>query len=370
MSYEYYDLLGVSREASADEIKKAYRKAAMENHPDRHGGDKEKEAKFKQINEAYATLSDPQKKAHYDRFGTADMGGGGGFSQGGFDMNFDFGDIFETFFSQGGNGSTRRRPWLVGEDLELRVRLTFAEALSGVKKTVKYKRLTLCDDCHGSGAKPGTEPQKCHVCHGAGQVRKRVQTFFGVVEQAVVCDVCEGTGSEIVHKCPKCHGTKRIEHEVEKEIDVPAGIDDGMTIKMRSEGNEGEKNQNGDLYILFSIPDSVDGLVRDGNDLRFTLELDPVEAVLGVRKQVKIPVLGDRTIELKAGTQHSEIIRFRGDGVKHVSRDQKGDLFVEVQIRIPTKISSKERELYEQIAREKKLDVADHKGIFGKLFGE
>lgn len=368
MAYEFYSILGVSRDVSAEELKRAYRKKAMEVHPDRHGGDKEKERLFKEVNEAYATLSDPQKRAHYDRFGTADAGGGFG-GQGGFGVDMDFSDIFESFFGGGfQNGGTRRKSGGVeGEDIEIRMKLSFSEALSGVKKTFSYSRKVVCDECNGSGAKKGTEPRECSHCHGSWHIRKRTQTIFGVMEQTGLCDYCHGTGKIIVDKCNVCHGEQRQTLKSEKEIEVPSGIDDGMTIKLRGEGNMGIGSKNGDIYITFSVPSEIDGLSREDTNLLYTLEIDPVEAILGVKKIVKLPVLGDRTIEIKAGTQYGEVLKFKWDGVKHVSKDTKGDLYVNIHVKIPTRPTKKERELYRAIAKEKKIQVADE-GILSKLF--
>lgn len=197
-----------------------------------------------------------------------------------------------------------------------------------------------------------------------------MQTIFGVIEQTGVCDTCHGKGKVITEKCPECRGESRVTTKTSKEIDVPAGIDNGMTIKVRGEGHEGVGRSNGDLYVVFQVPESIDGLTREDQDLVYELAVDPVELVLGVKRKIKIPVLGERMIEIKPGTQHGEVIKFKGDGVKHVSRDQKGDLYIHIQVRIPKSLSKSEREAYEAIASEKKLDVADHKGIFGKLFGE
>lgn len=368
MAYEFYEILEVEHTVSAEELKRAYRKKAMECHPDRHGWDKEKEKLFKQVNEAYATLSDPQKRAHYDRFGTADMGGWFG-GAGGFHMDMDFSDIFESFFGWGfhGNGTRRKAGSVEWEDIEVRVKLTFAEALSGTKKTISYSRKVVCQECNGTGAKKWTEPKECATCHGSWHVRKRTQTIFGVMEQTGVCPDCHGTGKIIAEKCSVCHGERRQTEKIEKEIDVPAGIDDGMTIKLRGEGNEGIGSKSGDLYVSFSIPESVDGLTREDTNLFYTLEIDPVEAVLGIKKILKLPVLWERTIEIRSGTQHWEILKFKQDGVKHISRDQKWDLFIAINIKIPTNPTKKERELYKNIAKEKKIEVADD-GFLNKIF--
>ncbi|MCK9272422.1 DnaJ domain-containing protein [Candidatus Gracilibacteria bacterium] len=368
MADNYYDILGVSKDATGEEIKKAYRKKAMESHPDRHGGDKEKEAQFKKINEAYGVLSDTGKKAHYDRFGSTEGMGGFGGGQGGFNVDFDIGDIFESFFGQGFGGNTggRKKKNENGEDIEINVKLDFGESILGVKKTINFDRKEVCSDCAGSGAKKGTTPKTCITCHGTGQVRKRVNSFFGVIEQASACPTCHGSGVIIEEKCGKCNGNKRIVEKIKKEIDVPAGIDNEMTLKIKGEGNKGTNGRNGDLYVIFSVPDSFDGLVRENSNLFYDLILDPVEAVLGIKKKVKLPLLGERTIEIKIGIQDGEIIKFKGDGVKDVGRDIKGDLFIKVKIKIPTNPTKKEKELYEQIAEIKGIET--NKGIFGKIF--
>ncbi|MDD2916658.1 MAG: DnaJ C-terminal domain-containing protein, partial [Candidatus Gracilibacteria bacterium] len=288
---------------------------------------------------------------------------------GGFHTDMDFSDIFESFFGGGfqGGGARRRTSGVEGEDIEIRVKLDFAEALSGLKKTVSYTRKTVCTECSGTGAKKGTEPKECSQCRGAGQVRRRTQTIFGVMEQTGICDMCHGTGKIIADKCTKCHGERRETIKTEKEIEIPAGIDDGMTIKVRGEGNAGIGSASGDLYITFNIPDSIDGLTREDANLYYTVEIDPVEAVLGTKKTLKLPVLGERILEIKSGTQHGEILKFKGDGVKHISKDQKGDLFITVNVKIPTHLSKKERELYQEIARERKMEVADD-GFLSKLF--
>lgn len=225
----------------------------------------------------------------------------------------------------------------------------------------------MCTECTGTGAKKGTEPKECAQCHGAGQVRRRTQTIFGIMEQTAICDRCHGTGKIITEKCAVCHGERRETRKTEKEIDIPAGIDDGMTIKVRGEGNDGIGSGAGDLYLSFSIPDSTDGLTREDVNLFYTLEIDPVEAVLGVKKTLKLPVLGERSVDIKAGTQHGEVLKFKGDGVKYISKDQKGDLFITVNIKIPTHLTKKERELYHEIANEKKIEVAED-GFLSKLF--
>ena len=373
MSQDFYSLLGVEKNASGEELKKAYRKKAMELHPDRHGGDKEKEAEFKRVNEAYATLSDPQKRANYDRYGSAEWPAGfGGFGGQGFGngVEFDMGDIFESFFGGGFGGNTKgskKRRDESGEDIELRLKLTFAEAISGTKKTISFNKKVVCHICNGSGAKEWSKAKPCSTCNGSGHVRTRSQTFFGVVEQTVICPACHGAGEVIEDKCGKCNGEKRLTIKEEKEISVPAGIDDGMTVKLSGEASEWTNGKNGDLYITFDFPESQEWLTRDGMDLHYTLMIDPVEAILGAKKKIKIPVIGEKIIEIDAGTQNGYIFKLKGSGVKHVQKEIHGDLLVTILVAIPKKLSKKEHELYVQIAKEKKLEI-NEKSFLGKLF--
>jgi molecular chaperone DnaJ len=307
MKQDFYELLGVDRNASADEIKRAYRRKAMDLHPDRTRGDKEKEAQFKQVNEAYSVLSDEQKKQHYDRYGTAEPQGFGG-GAGGFGFDFDMGDIFSSFFGQ--DFSTRGRRKAVGEPIEVNIKLTFQEAYQGLKKTIDYTRFVLCKDCGATGAKAGSSQTQCHTCHGTGRVTHRSRTIFGYMENQAACDECHGAGSIIREKCPTCRGEKRIREKTEKTIDIPAGIDDGMTMKLNGEGNEGEGGR-GDLLVSFVVPQEFQGLVREDNTITYQLPIDITEAVLGVKKTVQIPVLGEKKIEIIHGSRHGETILFR-----------------------------------------------------------
>jgi molecular chaperone DnaJ len=365
MAYEFYDLLDVGRDASAEELKKAYRKKAMELHPDRHQGDKAKEAEFKKVNEAYATLSDSQKKAVYDRSGgtAADSG----FPGGGFQGDFDFSDIFESFFGGGFQAGSRGKRREIGDDIEVRVKTTFEKAVKGGSEEVVYERRHVCPDCVGTGSEKGRDPKACPDCGGSGRVRQRMQTVFGVVEQAVSCHRCRGAGKIIEHPCQKCRGERYVVFRTDRKVDVPAGIEDGMTVKIRAEGHEGIDG-NGDLYLHFSVPESEKDLHRDGADLHFHLDLDPAEMALGAVKKVAIPVVGEREIEVKAGSQHGKSVRFRGEGAPKLPSGGKGDLIVTFQVKIPEKLTAKEREFYEAIAKEKKLGEVHGKGILGKLF--
>ena len=343
MQFEYYSLLEIERTATADEIKRAYKKKAMELHPDRHGGDKTKEAEFKKVNEAYSVLSDEGKKAHYDRHGTMDghgtMWGFGGF-QWGFDAG-DLGDIFSQFFG-GGFWGGHRRSADIGDDIEIRMSISLEDAIRGNMRKIEYKKRTLCEDCDGHGGKTKT----CHTCGGKGQVREQVRTVFGIIEQARECPTCHGRWVEITEKCSTCHGKWHTDITIKKDIEIPRGIENGMSIKMRGEGHAGQDG-NGDLYITFEVPEKEGWLVRDGADLHYTLRLSPAEAALGCEKTIEIPILGKKSIDIKHGTQWGETLRYKGEGLERVDRrGMTGDLIIHYVIDIPTKLSSDEKKLY------------------------
>ena len=364
MSENLYTILGVSETASADELKRAYRKKAMEYHPDRHGGDKQKEAMFKKLNEAYQILSDDAKRARYDQFWTVDDAGAG-FSGAGFS---DLGDIFESFFGGGFGGSRRKQTGIAGEDIQITLDIAFEEIFEGTKKTIEFTKMQACDGCDGSGAKKGTTPKECDTCGGQGQVRQRAQSIFWYTERVGVCPTCDGSGKVITDPCDICHGKKRTETPVSQEIDVPAGIDTEMTIRLSGEWHEGVGAPNGDVYVTFRVENEKDGLVRDELNLYYTVTIDPVEAVLGSEQILRLAVLWERKLQIRPGTAHGAEIRYKHDGVRHVQRDTKGDLIVTLKIDVPKKLSKKERELYEQLAKEKDIIHPDKKGVFGSLF--
>ena len=347
MSKEYYSILWVSENATEDEIKKAYRKKAMELHPDRHGGDKIKEAEFKKLNEAYSVLSDPQKKSNYDRFWSAEwMGGMGGFwwFQWGFDAG-DLGDIFSQFFGGGFGGGSSRRRAEIGEDIEIQMKISLEDAIRGSNRTIEFSRETRCIHCHGKWGKTDT----CTTCNGSGQVRERVQTIFGTMEQSRPCSTCHGTGEKIIEKCTYCHGKGKTEEKISKTIDIPAGIENGMSIKMRGEGHGG-KDGNGDLYITFSVPDREAGLTRERENLHYEVSLSPAEAVLGTEKTIEIPVLGKKTITVKSGTQYGTEIHFKHEGMPSLERKwTKWHLIIHLIITTPTKLSDDQKSLYEAL---------------------
>lgn len=365
MQYEYYSLLEIERTASTDEIKKAYRKKAMEYHPDRNAWDKEAEAKFKKINEAYATLSDPQKKAHYDRFWTSEGMWGFGWGFGGFGGGFDasdLGDIFWEFFGGGFGGASRRRRADIGEDIEIRMKISLEDAIKGTSRKIEFERTSICQTCNGKK----WETTTCKHCGGTWSKRERVQTLFGVMEQSVVCPVCEWTGEEVVKACKTCNGKWKQQQKVEKTVEVPKGIDDGMSIKMRNEWHEW-KDGNGDLYITFSVPNDEGGLRREWNNLVYRVKISPSEAALGIKKDFDIPIIGKKHIHLKEWTQPNEEIRFRWEWITNVTNWKVGDLIIQVEIIIPKKLTSDQKRLYEALlASEWKKQ---HKGWLEELFG-
>ncbi len=368
MAFEYYSTLRIERNASAEEIKKAYRKKAMECHPDRHAGDKTKEAEFKKVNEAYSTLSDSAKKAQYDQFGSADGGGGFGGGFWGFQWGFegDISDIFSSFFGGGTRGGSRKRAD-IGEDIEVRLRISLEDAIRGTSRVVELKRKSPCTSCGGNGAKNGTEIKTCDTCHGSGQVRQRMQTMFGTIEQAVACHICGGAGKIISEKCSDCHGKGWKESVIKKDIEVPAGIENGMSIKIRGEGHAG-RDGSGDLYVGFEIPDREAGLVRDGVDLHCEVRISPAEATLGSERSIDIPIIGKKTLHIKPGTQNDTEILYKQEGIDSVERKGvKGHLIIHLIIDISTKLTGEEKQLYEAllVCQGKKME----KGWLGNFFG-
>jgi molecular chaperone DnaJ len=365
---DYYEVLGLEKGASSEEIKKAYRKLAMQYHPDRNQGDKDAEQKFKEIGEAYGTLSDAGKKQNYDTFGHGGWGWnpfwGGGWFQG-----EDISDIFNSFFGGGFSGwgqRGRRQTERRGEDLEYDLHVDLKTSIYGGKETIAFNKRSHCETCDGVG---GSGKKICSTCDGNGQVTRTSQSPFGVIQQTVTCPDCNGSGESFENICSDCNGEKRVLKKQKIDIDVPAGIDDGMVIKMTDEGNDGIGTKAaGSLYIRFHVQLEEKGLTRDGVDLHYDLEIDLIEAVLGTKKEINVPVIGKRNVSIDAGTQAESMIKVSWDGVKHIDRDAKWDLLIHMHIPVPKKLSKKERELFEEIAKEKKINVNSKKGVFEKLF--
>jgi molecular chaperone DnaJ len=353
---DYYEVLGVGKSASADEIKKAYRKKALEFHPDRNPGDKEAEEKFKEAAEAYDVLSNEDKKARYDRFGHAGMSGaagGGGFNGGG--MNMDdifshFGDIFgggggggfSDFFGGGGRGGRNNR----GSNLRVKLKLTYAEMANGVNKKIKVKKHVGCTTCGSSGAKDKNSVQTCNTCGGSGQVRRVTNTFMGQMQTVSPCPTCEGQGTTITNKCTSCKGEGRVYGEETISIDVPAGVQDGMQLSMSGRGNAGERGgAPGDLIILIEEERHAE-LSRDGNDVQYVLSISFPDAVFGA--QVEVPTIDGRAkIKIPPGTQSGKIFRLKGKGFPDINGYGKGDQLVLVKIWTPTHLTEEERRAIE-----------------------
>lgn len=349
---DYYEILGVSKDASKDEIKRAYRKLSKQYHPDINkepGADE----KFKEISEAYEVLSDETKRAQYDQFGHAGanqdfdgFGGFGGFSDAGFGG---FEDILNTFF---GGGSTRRRNPNAprqGADLQYTMTLTFEEAVFGKETDIEIPREEQCSTCHGSGAKSGTHPEECPYCHGSGQISTEQNTPFGRIVNRRVCHHCGGTGQVIKHKCPTCHGTGKVKKRKKIHIKIPAGIDNGQQLRVAGKGEPGiNGGPNGDLYIIFQVKEH-EFFERDGDDIYCEMPISFVQAALG--DEIEVPTLhGKVKLKIPAGTQTNTKFRLRGKGVKSVHSTTPGDQHVIVRIVTPTKLTEKQKQLLREFA--------------------
>lgn len=350
---DYYEVLGVNKNASDDEIKNSYRKLAKKYHPDLHPNDAEAANKFKEINEAYSVLSDSQKRANYDQFGSAEGNpfggaGGGGFS--GFGGGFGgFEDIFGNIFS--GFGRSRQEVY-VGDDIETNVHLTFKEAAFGVEKTLNVSKVSTCEHCKGTGAKNGTEFSTCSTCRGTGRVRVQQNTIFGTMINETACSQCGGSGKQIKEKCSHCSGKGITKGATQINVKIPAGIADRQTMTMRGQGNAPRKGagQNGDLIIHVTV-DKHPILERNGFDLSMDLNLPFTDAILGT--EVKIPLVeGFYKLTIPALTQTGTIFKIKGKGIKRLNKDSYGDLFVTLKVEFPKTIDKKTKELVEQM-REK-----------------
>ena len=382
---DYYEVLGVEKTASAEEIKKAYRKKAIQYHPDKNPGDKEAEEKFKEAAEAYEVLSDPQKRQRYDQFGMAGMQGAGGFSGGGMSMEdifshfgdifegagFDFGDIGEMFM--GGRGRSRGPRVQRGSDMRVKVRLTLEEIAKGCEKKIKVRKLVVCGDCHGTGSQDGTT-ETCPTCKGSGRVIRQQRGIFGMMQVQADCDTCNGEGRIIKNKCPKCGGQGVVRDEEVITITIPAGVAGGMQLTVPGKGNAAPHGGvAGDLLVLIEEEEHKD-FVRQESDLVYNLLLDMPTAVLG--GQVQIPTLtGDVKITITPGTQPGKVLRMRGKGLPRIDQYGRsygtGDLLINVGVYIPEKLNKEERKLIEQLQDSPNIapGAADKKNFFRNLFG-
>ncbi|WP_348674173.1 molecular chaperone DnaJ [uncultured Abyssibacter sp.] len=353
---DYYEVLGVSKSASKDEIKKAYRRLAMKNHPDRNPGDEDAEARFKEASEAYEVLSDDQQRATYDQFGHAGMGGaaggGAGFGGGGAGFGDIFGDIFSDIFGGGGMGGGRSRA-ARGADLRYDLDLELETAVDGDTIEIRIPTLEQCETCGGDGAEPGSPVDTCDTCKGQGQVR--IQQGFLSIQQA--CPDCQGSGKKIRNPCKKCQGDGRVQSSKTLSVKVPPGVDNGDRIRLSGEGEAGEMGgPAGDLYVQINVKPH-EFFVRDGNNLRANVPVDMITAALG--GEIDVPTLkGKVSLRVPAETQSGKTFRLRGKGVQSVRTSSPGDLLVKVSVETPVNLNSKQKKLLEEL--QESLNESSH----------
>lgn len=379
---DYYEVLGVSKSATPEEIKKAYRQLALKYHPDRNPDDKDAEEKFKEAAEAYSVLSDENKRARYDRYGFAGMNGGsasgGGFG-GGFG-DFDLNDILNSVFGRGfdfggfnfggfGGGSSRggvaRQR---GSNIRVKVKLNLQEIAKGVKKKIKVSKYVTCDHCHGSGSENGAT-ETCPTCHGRGQVVQTVNSFFGAMQTASVCPTCGGTGQIIKNKCKHCQGEGIMKGEEIIDIEIPAGVGNDMQLTVRGKGNAGPHNGiNGDLIVVIEEEESKD-FERDGSNLIYNLFLTIPEAILGT--QAEVPTIdGKVRVKIAPGTQSGKVLRLRGKGLPNINSYGSGDMLVNVNVWIPKKVTKEEEKMLEELAKSENFKpnpTDEEKSFFNRI---
>lgn len=373
MEKDLYKILGVEKTATDAEIKTAYRKSALKWHPDKHKSDKDTEQKFKEINVAYEILSDKKKRQQYDTFGVTGGAGGGraggkGFS--GFDFNgFDFGgfsdgsssfaDIFETFFGGGGGGGhskSRKKGPVRGNDIETSIKISFEEAVFGCEKELEITKPDICQHCGGRGSEPGTSIISCKSCNGTGEIRSVRNTILGQMTTSHSCDECNGEGRVPEKRCSVCHGTTRARVKERIKIKIPAGVDNGSTIRLSGKGEGGVSNgSSGDLYINLTVEPSKK-FIRSGNDIHGEIEIHLVQAVLGGEIDIET-IDGMSKIKIPPGTEDGKVFKLSGKGVVNMRNNSRGDHLVKVKIKIPKKLSKTEKELYVKLAEEARVDV-------------
>jgi len=343
---DYYEILGVQRSASADEIKSAFRKLARQYHPD-VSKEADAEEKFKEINEAYSVLSDSEKRARYDRFGRAGLGEMGGAQ----DFSVHFEDIFEELFGLGGGRSSSRRNMpRRGRDLQMPVSLSFTEAIFGVEKEISFERDESCSTCRGSGAEPGANVRPCSTCNGRGEVRQMRQTFIMQMVETVPCPACQGRGQVIEKLCHTCQGRGLERRQVRKMVSIPAGVDNGMQIRLPGEGQPGANGgPNGSLFLVVQVAEH-EFFRRHGDDILLDQPVNISQAVLGA--EIEIPTVdGVEKMQVPAGTQPGKVFTLRGKGVPRVRQSGRGDQKVVVNVEIPTKLTAEQRALFEKLAQ-------------------
>ncbi|MDA3954162.1 MAG: molecular chaperone DnaJ [Bacteroidales bacterium] len=380
---DFYDILGVSQSASQEEIKKAYRKQAIQYHPDKNPGDSSAESKFKEAAEAYEILSNVDKRARYDRYGHAGLGGAAGGGSGGFgggmsmeDIFENFGDVFGSAFGGGfggfgGFGGSRQRGRRVNKGSNLRVKVTMSlkDIAHGVNKKIKVNKYIACDSCSGNGAKDSSSFSNCSTCHGTGQVTKVTNTILGQMQTASVCHSCGGEGKIITHKCTKCHGEGIVKDTEVISLDIPGGVAEGMQLSVSGKGNAARRGGiNGDLIVLIQEEKHPD-LIRDGNELMYGLYLNFAEAAIGAT--VEIPTVDSKVkIKIEPGTQPGKLLRLRGKGLPDVNGYGKGDLLVNINVWVPKNLTKDEKKQVEQLSNSENFrpqPSADDKNFYERM---
>ena len=361
---DYYEVLGVSSNASDEEIKKAFRRLALEYHPDRNRN-ADAEGRFKEVNEAYQVLSNPEKRTAYDRFGHAGVSADGGTSRGfeGFDTSGGFGDIFDAFF--GGFGRRTRTESRRGRDLELGLTLSFEEAVLGTQREVEVSRTEVCERCKGSRGEPGTSVDRCATCQGSGQVRRSQQSLFGQFVQIVACPTCKGEGQVFSQTCTQCRGNGHERRTRKLTVTIPAGVGDGSQVRLPGDGDAGSLGGSaGDLYLVLHVKEHK-LFQREGYDLLFELPVNFAQAALG--DTVDVPTIqGKASLKIPAGVQPGTVLRIKGEGVPHVQRRGLGDLLVTIRVVTPRSLGPEEQRLFEELA--KRLEDADGTGDAKRWF--
>lgn len=368
MAKDYYATLGVGKTATHEELKKAYKRLAKEYHPDLHKGNKEKEEKFKEINEAYKTLSDDKSRAHYDRFGDS-SGQFQGFqnSDAGFNAGFNFSDIFEDFFgSDFGNasfGNFGRQRQRRGADLQQEMSISLEDAYRGISKKLAIHHMAKCRECNGTGAEKGMK-QACSACNGSGTIKRTQRTAFGIFQTSTTCSNCHGEGTVAQNPCRKCNGHGIAEEEKEVEVKIPAGIDHMQALRLRGEGNAAKNGEAGDLFIVVRIkPHAI--FTRKGNDVSCEIPINFTQAVLG--DEVSVPTLeGNIKLKIPSGTQPGTVFRLKGKGMPSLEGYTVGNQLIRVTIDVPTKVTKKQRELLEEFSKGSEQPKA-RKSFFEKI---
>lgn len=356
MARDYYEILGVEKGASEEDMKKAYRRLARQYHPDANPDDPQAEAKFKELGEAYGVLSDTGRRSNYDRFGNAGPGS----------QNFDPFDIFSSFFGGDPFGFGRRSGPEPGRNLAVAVEITLEEVVTGVTKTFPVRSLRACTKCSGSGAEPGTRTSVCTRCNGAGSVRSMQRGFFGNMMTASTCPDCLGLGERIDTPCAECEGQGRLEREEQVEVEVPPGVEDGMQLRVTGQGEAGPRGgEAGDLYVQLRVK-AMQGAERKGEDLIFSVRVPFTQATLGATLQID-SFDGKVEVELPPGTQPGDVLKVRGAGLTRLGRGGRGDILVRINVAVPTGLPAEQDQLVRKLAQLRNEDVAEHQGFLGKI---